>query len=276
MNAQLTFNQVSFDTVSNPQDTQQIWITSADLANALGYARTDSVSRIYDRNSDEFTNAMSQTVNLTVSGNINDLQHKSVRIFSLRGCHLIAMFAKTAVAKAFRKWVLDLIESEANRHHMLTTADERTGLRQATDALVGKYGLLYPDAYRLVHQRFNVTSIDELTIEQVAQATEYLYRLTLGQSGDSGISEANLKVVISHFDWCHSWFTYYENAIRSFSPRTAASISDHFDTAWVYLRDFGKTFGMQLLNRERMRTYPWHASCYDQQRFKNFESVYLN
>lgn len=37
------------------------------------------------------------------------------RIFSLRGCHLLAMFARTPVAKAFRKWVLDVIERYGDR-----------------------------------------------------------------------------------------------------------------------------------------------------------------
>lgn len=41
---------------------QQIWITSSDLARALGYAREDSVSRIYDRKSDEFTSGMTKVV----------------------------------------------------------------------------------------------------------------------------------------------------------------------------------------------------------------------
>lgn len=34
------------------------------------------------------------------------------RIFSLRGVHLIAMFARTPVAEDFRKWVLDILDKE--------------------------------------------------------------------------------------------------------------------------------------------------------------------
>ncbi|MDG6355977.1 phage antirepressor N-terminal domain-containing protein, partial [Glaesserella parasuis] len=41
-----------------------------------------------------------------------------------------------------------------------TTTDERTGLRQAVSALVSKKGLIYSDAYSLIHQRFNVEHID--------------------------------------------------------------------------------------------------------------------
>ncbi|MDR5615566.1 MAG: hypothetical protein RAM38_15530, partial [Arsenophonus sp.] len=36
-----------------------------------------------------------------------------VRIFSLRGAHLIAMFARTHIAKEFRKWVLDILDKQA-------------------------------------------------------------------------------------------------------------------------------------------------------------------
>ncbi|WP_187153367.1 hypothetical protein [Candidatus Arsenophonus triatominarum] len=51
---------------------------------------------------------MTETLNLKVSGNYE----KTVRIFSLRGAHLVAMFARTPVAKEFRKWVLDILDKE--------------------------------------------------------------------------------------------------------------------------------------------------------------------
>lgn len=34
-----------------------------------------------------------------------------MRIFSLRGAHLVAMFARTPKAKAFRRWVLDVLDA---------------------------------------------------------------------------------------------------------------------------------------------------------------------
>ncbi|WP_373766399.1 phage antirepressor N-terminal domain-containing protein [Glaesserella sp.] len=60
-----------------------------------------------------------------------------------------------------------------------TTTDERTGLRQAVSALVSKKGLLYSDAYTLIHQRFNVEHIDELTPDQVGMAVEYVHKIYL-------------------------------------------------------------------------------------------------
>lgn len=104
----LSFNGTTFDVVERGGKQ---WLQAADIARALGYAREDAVSRIYERNADEFSSDMSETVKLTVSGNLK----KEARIFSLRGAHLLAMFARTKVAKAFRKWVLDVLDREVER-----------------------------------------------------------------------------------------------------------------------------------------------------------------
>ena len=60
-----------------------------------------------------------------------------------------------------------------------TTVDDRTGLRNAVNMLVSKKGLIYSDAYHLVHQRFNVESIEDLTLEQLPQAVEYVHKIIL-------------------------------------------------------------------------------------------------
>lgn len=89
-----------------------VWLTSSDIAKALGYASSKSVSTIYSRNSDEFTSSMSMVIKMKTIGINNNLREKSVRVFSLRGCHLIAMFATTDKAKEFRRWVLDILDRE--------------------------------------------------------------------------------------------------------------------------------------------------------------------
>lgn len=91
-----------------------IWMTSADIAKALGYADVRSVTKIYSRNADEFTSAMTLVVKLATKGFGNGNSQKDTRIFSLRGCHLIAMFANTKIAKSFRAWVLDILDREVS------------------------------------------------------------------------------------------------------------------------------------------------------------------
>lgn len=89
----------------------QQWIGVTQLGQALGYANPETaVTKIFNRHRDEFSSAMTKIVNLmTADGK------RATRIFSLRGAHLIAMFARTAVAKAFRVWVLDVLDAELER-----------------------------------------------------------------------------------------------------------------------------------------------------------------
>ncbi|HBM3111077.1 hypothetical protein FMK56_12410 [Klebsiella oxytoca] len=108
-NKELSFHNVTL--VPAPV-VDGIWLTSADIAKALGYASSKSVSTIYSRNSGEFTSSMSMVIKMKTNGINNSLRDKSVRVFSLRGCHLIAMFATTDKAKEFRRWVLDILDRE--------------------------------------------------------------------------------------------------------------------------------------------------------------------
>lgn len=106
----LSFHNVQFDVVDRQG---QPWLRGLQIASALGFKNPSSdITNLYDRNADEFTDAMTALVKVpdlhlqTASAG----QMREVRIFSLRGCHLLAMLARTDVAKAFRKWVLDLID----------------------------------------------------------------------------------------------------------------------------------------------------------------------
>ena len=60
-----------------------------------------------------------------------------------------------------------------------TTADDRTPLRQAVAALVGRKGIDYSTAYGMVHQRFNVGAIEDIPAEQLPEAVAYVHALTL-------------------------------------------------------------------------------------------------
>ncbi|NCH03843.1 hypothetical protein EHJ06_21210 [Cronobacter malonaticus] len=97
------------------QEREDIWFTSSDLAKALGYSSTKSITNLYAGNSQEFTEAMTMVIGVMTNGINNNLREKKVRIFSLRGAHLIAMFARTPVAKEFRKWVLDILDREVEQ-----------------------------------------------------------------------------------------------------------------------------------------------------------------
>lgn len=68
---------------------------------------------------------------------------------------------------------------------------------------MSKKGLIYSEAYSLIHQRFNVEHIDELTPEQIGIAVEYVHKIVLegelitevkeNESLDAGLTEQALQ-----------------------------------------------------------------------------------
>lgn len=128
----LTFQNTTLSVINQHNQT---YITASDLGLALEYANPlKAISNLYNSNADEFTAEMTALIEMPTAGGI-----QKVRIFSLRGAHLIAMFARTKVAKDFRKWVLDILDREVlqNANQIQPLADEPLNL------LVQAYHFLY-------------------------------------------------------------------------------------------------------------------------------------
>ncbi|OVU90575.1 P22AR C-terminal domain-containing protein [Klebsiella pneumoniae] len=103
-NKELTFHNTSF---AYMEMGGQVWLTATEVGEALEYADDKAVQRIYSRHADEFTAQMTGVVKLTTPSG-----KQESRVFSLRGAHLVAMFARTPKAKEFRRWVLDILDRE--------------------------------------------------------------------------------------------------------------------------------------------------------------------
>lgn len=180
-NFSLSFHNVDFDITDIHG---QPWLRGYQIGNALEYSDgAVAIAKLYDRNADEFTDSMTQVIELPTAGG-----KQQVRVFSLRGCHLLGMLARTKVAKEFRRWVLDVLEETLLNGKVSdgiktvtpkTTADDRTPLRQAVAALVGRKGIDYSSAYSMIHQRFNVEAIEDIPAEKLPEAVAYVHALTL-------------------------------------------------------------------------------------------------
>lgn len=104
----LTFQNTNLSAINQ---NNQIWLTLTEIGRGLGYSDPfQSVKKIYDRHADEFTPCMTALIEIQTAGGM-----QKVRVFSLRGTHLIAMFSHTKVAKDFRRWVLDILDKEATQ-----------------------------------------------------------------------------------------------------------------------------------------------------------------
>ncbi|RZN69689.1 P22AR C-terminal domain-containing protein [Avibacterium paragallinarum] len=104
----LTFQTTTLSVINQHN---QSWLLASEVGKALGYPHPiKGIQKIYDRHADEFTPNMTALINMQTNGGM-----QKVRIFSLRGAHLIGMLSHTKVAKDFRKWVLDILDQEVER-----------------------------------------------------------------------------------------------------------------------------------------------------------------
>lgn len=83
----------------------QLWFTSTDIAKALNYSDSNSITLLFSKHKDEFDGEMSQTIETKGPGNLKRMQ----RIFNREGAWLIGMFARTPKAAEFRRWVLKVL-----------------------------------------------------------------------------------------------------------------------------------------------------------------------
>ena len=177
MTNQLIFHSTAVQSVNH---NNQIWITSTELAKLLQYSRTDKVTQIYNRNSDEFTSKMTETLKMRLSGNLQ----KSVRIFSLRGAHLIAMFANTEIAKEVRKWLLDLADKEMGVSETISL-EQQQAIQQAVNERVYRTGERHQAIYSRLHQQFKIPRYQDLPANKFEEAIKWLG----GVHSRSGLSD---------------------------------------------------------------------------------------
>ena len=191
MTTVLTFNNVALSPITYQNS---LWIRAVELARALGYSDGSIVSRLYRKHADEFAPEMTQLIEISAEDRSGLLGSAGrCRIFSLRGCHLVAMFARTPVAKAFRRWVLDVLDKlDAEQHAAIPspTPDDFTGTlsitpsttedRKPLRALVGSWaqvsGLPFAACWNQLKAAFNLANIKELPQEWIPDAIDWVQK----------------------------------------------------------------------------------------------------
>ena len=145
--AELTFATLTIQTIDRNGDK---WLTIRDITAALypvdkGGAQSDApfarferqMRNLYARHAEEFSESMTALIDVQTAGGV-----QKVRVFSLRGAHLLGMFARTKKAKEFRRWVLDVIERHRHDAGILTTEYHQAlaalALAQETASLHGR------------------------------------------------------------------------------------------------------------------------------------------
>ncbi|EJZ6997599.1 phage antirepressor Ant, partial [Salmonella enterica] len=148
-------------------------------------------------------------------------------------------------------------KGNAENQRKKTTVDERTPLRDAVNMLVSKKHLMYPEAYAMIHQRFNVESIEELDASQIPQAVEYIHRVVLEgefigkqekKTNELSAKEANSLV------WLWDYANRSQALFRELYPAMKQIQSNYSGKCYDYGHEFSYVIGMArdvLINHTR-------------------------
>ncbi len=170
----LTFQNTTLSVINQ---NNQTFLTSSDLGSALQYANPlQAINKLYNSNADEFTPEMTALIEMQTAGGL-----QKVRIFSLRGAHLIAMFARTKIAKAFRKWVLDVLDEEVKKSTALLpstiTPEQQQAIQSAVQQAHHRTGLHWQEIYRQLKAMFHIAKYDQLPQDQFGNAMAFVMNL---------------------------------------------------------------------------------------------------
>lgn len=155
-----------------------------------------------------------------------------------------------------------------------THKSEREPLTNAVNMLVAKTKHLnYSEAYKLVHQRFNVKSIDEIAYDAISVAVEYVHHLIAlyskgdTQSGSTEAKDMNAIALAHHMKWVSAWWKCYGEAIRLLNPTMAGKINDNFNDGGFCANLILNAERRKELDERIMQDLPYHLSTNDRIRF---------
>lgn len=234
-----TFEQHSIRTIVINDEP---WFIAKDVCDAIGL--TNSRMSLLALDEDE----KGVSLIYTPSG------QQEMNIISESGMYTLILRCREAVKKGsiphrFRKWVTAEVLPAIRKtgSYSKTTVDQRTGLRNAVNMLVGKKALMYNEAYNLVHQRFNVGSIEDLTEEQLPQAVEYVHKIYLEgeliidtpKERTHSINDARLLNIVS------MWFALYNSLdLLSKIHKPLNMLNSHYGvTAYTHATEYRNTLG---------------------------------
>lgn len=241
----LTFNDVNLIPLSSSD--HHVWIGSTQIGLALGYANPETaITKIFNRKSDEFTSDMTRLVEVQTNGGI-----QQIRAFSLRGCHLITFFARTPVAKEFRKWVLDVLEKEVLQQQIDTrvkiNAEQQAILKEIVDRRCEGNVKKRTELWSRHNQHFRIPRYSDLLAIHFQDAVDYLETMQIKAKGDVHIDEnQSIEMLCSHARLFQAWWSTHSPTLAKLNPQLVYMLHDNMFSMNHSISDLCKKFGISL------------------------------
>ncbi|HFB9172352.1 TPA: Bro-N domain-containing protein [Neisseria gonorrhoeae] len=167
----LNFQQNSVRTVADNKG--ELWFLANDVCEILGYTNPRRTVDLHCK-----SRGVTKRYTPTASG------EQEMTYINEPNLYRLIIKSRKPAAEAFEEWVMETVlpairKTGGYQITPKTTADDRTGLRQAVAALVGRKGIDYSSAYSMIHQRFNVESVEDIPAGKLPEAVAYVHALTL-------------------------------------------------------------------------------------------------
>ncbi|MBI0520823.1 KilA-N domain-containing protein [Pectobacterium parmentieri] len=243
--------QITICNTSIHQDTEGRYSLN-DLHKAAG--GEDKHQPAFWIRSEQTSELITEISNSANMQNYNPVASKRGRFGGTYACkelvYAYAMWISAAFALKVIRAYDALVSGDIKKAESIakTSTDERTPLRDAVNMLVGKKGIMYPEAYSFIHQRFNVAHIEDLKPNQIPMAVEYIHRLVIeGEfigkqeslpvpSFDFKMYVHNANVACVHMEKvCDAWREELRPSLKAMESPLAVRLNDRIIDATAIL-----------------------------------------
>ncbi|EPH3563821.1 BRO-N domain-containing protein [Neisseria gonorrhoeae] len=167
----LNFQQNSVRTVADNKG--ELWFLANDVCEILGYTNPRRTVDLHCK-----SRGVTKRYTPTASG------EQEMTYINEPNLYRLIIKSRKPAAEAFEEWVMETVlpairKTGGYQITPKTTADDRTGLRRAVAALVGRKRIGYSSAYSMIHQRFNVEAVEGIPADKLPEAVAYVHALTL-------------------------------------------------------------------------------------------------
>lgn len=251
MTTQITIQELQ------PVTHKNIAVLTTDLLANFYQTEVKNIQQNYKRNEDKFIEGkhyfkLSSSELATLRPSLRGLQistkTRSLILWTERGAARHAKMLDTDQAwEVFEKLEDSYFSSLLITTTVKTTVDQRTPLRDAVNLLVSKKAITYSEAYSIIHQRFNVASIEDLPQDQLPQAVEYVHKVALeGEyipkeittSRQIAVNKTNLSCLINSMEWIYKYYKEYNllEVSRMLQSDFGTKLYDHIISGYTSSR----------------------------------------
>ena len=183
------------------------------------------------------------------------------------------MFSKTAIAKQFRKWVLDVLDREVVTKQLESrqsiSPEQQALLHEIVARRSGGERKIFAEMWARHNRHFKIPRYAELLAIHFSEAVHYLETMELkakvSTKQDNLIQidknyHNNVQGLAWHMLWIREWWRQFGEPLRALSPNMAAAVHDHFTDGAMFAFHFIDKDDLKR-QRERSEYYQWHLSC---------------